>query len=140
MSAVAFSVAGISFNAAPDGDGIVWSADIPDGWDGAPSAVQIIDKVGADGGIAVGARLSSRPVTINGTCTAPTQTAMWKARNQLEAAANSLAAAAGTLAVVEPTATKNLSVRYAGRLKIEPRSATHFRFQLPLVAANPAKT
>lgn len=135
----AWSVGGISVNTGPDASGVEWWGNVPEGWEGADAQITAEPRTSGDGEVVMLARRTGQALVASAIAIAPTNALMWAARRQVEAAANAMVRANGTLRVVEPGGAKSLTVRYAGRLKIEQVSATTFRLQLPLLAPSPTK-
>ena len=128
----------LTFNNGVDGSGVDWIVEDLPGWEAAEAALSLVDKVGEDGQIVTQSRLSGRPLVLVGWIVAPSETTMWAARNSLETVIDTLASTGGTLSVYE-TVTKSLTVYYADRLRLEHRTPLVMRFELPLVAPDPAK-
>lgn len=139
MAATVWSLGSISFNSGPDGNGVLWSADVPTGWHTPRSAGRVVNRAGVNGGLIFGARKAPRTLQITAKVYAPTHAAAETARNALEALVDGLITTAATLQVNEISGNKSLSVRYIDGLNVTVRSRVMFTFQLPLVALNPTK-
>lgn len=141
MAATVWTLSTISFNSGADGNGVLWWADVPMGWSTPSSTGRPIERVTAAGSLIVGARPSHRALLVSkATVLAPSRSARWVAQNALEAVVEGLITTAASLSVVEPTATKSLSVRYLSGFLLRVRSDVSFEFDLPLVAPSPTKT
>lgn len=141
MGATVWTLGSLSFNSGADTDGVSWWADVPMGWTTPVSTGRTIDRVTAAGSLIVGARLSHRALLVSrAKVIAPTHAKRWAAENALSAIVEGLVTTPATLAVVEPTATKSLSVRYLSGFAVRTRSDGWFEFDLPLVALSPTKT
>lgn len=141
MAATVWTLSTLSFNSGADGSGVEWWADVPMGWSVPTSTGRAMDRVTADGAVILGARKAQRALLVTkATVLAPSHTARWAAQNALETVVEGLIATSATLSVVEPTATKSLSVRYLSGFVLRVRSDVSFEFDLPLVALSPTKT
>lgn len=137
MAAFVVTLGSFSFGATDsDGDRFVLQDIV--GWTGIPVEVGIVEKPLSAGAVIAYSRYKARPLILKGYGIASTKTQVWRMRAKLEAAAN-LAAADVTLTVPEPAGNKTLSVRLADAMRVRLVSARHVEFEIPLIAANPAK-
>lgn len=138
-----------------DGDEILWvmDGDFPEGWWSTPAAGTLLDPASGDGQVLAGPRKSSKPLVLRAAFYVHDAVDWFAAANKLETMADSLVGANGTLRGNEPAAVKQLTVRMppGGRLIGPARIGTITgelsdtyvaggRFQIPLIAVNPAKT
>lgn len=129
-----------------DADGCRWRAPVwPDGWEASPARTAVEPKTGADGVVIATSVREARALVLHGTCAAPNEYIAQKARRTLGQICGAMLDANGTLTIVEPgdtvgsVRTFSLTVRYADRLRVEFVGTKWFRFQLPLLAADPNK-
>lgn len=124
---------------ARDANGCLWTWTELIGWEAAPVRTHLAAKVLANGSILVENQLDHRPLVLKGRATASSYDNRWVARNDLEGVLNGIVTANGTLTVAEPAGNKTLTVRYTGRADVREFGRFTFFFEIPLVAANPAK-
>lgn len=138
MAAFVVTLGSFSFGAT-DGDGDRFVLQDIVGWTGIPVEIGVVEKPLSAGAVIAYSRYKARPLILKGYGIASTKTQVWRMRGKLEAAAGLASAADVTLTVPEPAGNKTLSVRLADAMRVRLVSARHVEFEIPLIAANPAK-
>lgn len=134
------TLAGITFNDGPDGDGDEFVISDVEGWDSPGVELVIIEKPLSDGAVIAHGRRASRSLSLSGYAIGETIADVARARRKLATAANGIITADGTMVVDEGDATYSLTVRMAAPLRTRQHTAQSVRFDMSLVAVNPAKT
>lgn len=133
------TLAGLTFNNGPDGDGDRFVIGEIDGWDGPGVEQTGFERPLADGAIVGRGRRTSRAVALYGHASGTTITNGFRARRKLADALDTIITADGTLTVDEGTAIYSLTVRLADQPDTRQAGPFAVEFSISLVAANPAK-
>ena len=134
------TLAGITFNDGPDGDGDEFVVSDIEGWDSPGVEMIIVEKPLSDGAVIGHGRRASRSLGVAGYIIGETVADVARARRKLATAINGIVTSDGTLVVDEGDATYSLTVRLAAPMRTRQHTAQSVRFDLSLVAADPAKT
>src|SRR5690349_7531674 len=134
------SLGSITFGGGPDSDGDRFTVrDLP-GWTGGDVELVTVDKPISDGAVVAVGRYKGRSVTIVGHAIGASAAAVWRVRAKLEACVAPDADSTLTVAEPSPGSTKHLTVRLAEGLRVRPAGPRAVEFEIPLFAANPAKS
>lgn len=124
-----------------DGDGDAFYVTDIDGWTGTPVDIGAVEKPVSDGAVVAYARRRGKPLTVSGVAATPDAAGWARIRNKLEALCDGLVTATATLEVDEPDGTtRALTVRLADALRVRRLGPAAVEFEIPLLAADPAKT
>jgi hypothetical protein len=138
---VTLTLAGITFNGGPDGDGDEFIVSDVEGWDGPEIELVVIERPITDGAVVAYARRAARALVLTGSVVAETVADVGRARRKLAAAMDTLVAANGTLTVAETDGTYTLGVRLAQSLRTRRGTTAQIvTFEISLLAPNPVKT
>lgn len=140
MAAIVITLGGITFNAtARDGNGCLYRVTAFEGWDSADVRQQALDRAGVEGEILVESYWGGRALVLDGYLLANSYNNWWAGRQALATMADSIVTADGTLVFNEPT-PKQITVRLAGRLKMDAWGSDKWsRISIPLRAVDPRK-
>lgn len=140
MAVGVVTLGGLTFNGGPDSDGDLFSVAEIAGWD-SPGVEQVmVERPLSDGAVIAHGRRTARGLVVAGHASGSTIANGFRARRKLETAIDSLITADGTLTVDEGDTTRSLTVRLAAELDTSQAGPYGIEFEIPLIAANPAKT
>ncbi len=134
---LAYAVAGVSIPfGSTDANGITWLLQKVDGWDGAPTVGQVLQRAGDHGGYAAPQYYGPRPITLTVQASAPTQALRDSARALMQQTVpiSDLA----TFVYNEPV-PKTAQVRRSGRLIESCPTLLDVIFTVGLIAPDPRK-
>ena len=134
------TLAGITFNDGPDADGDEFVVSDVEGWDSPGVELVIIEKPLSDGAVIGHGRRAARSLGVTGYVIGETVADVGRARRKLATAINGIITDDGTLVIDEGDATYSLTVRLAAPMRTRQHTAQSVRFDMSLVAADPAKT
>src|SRR5690242_13420931 len=138
--AITVALGSITFGGAPDSDGDRFTVrDLP-GWTGGDVELVTVDKPLSDGAVVAHGRYKGRTVTIVGHGIGATRDAVWRVRAKLEACVTPGTDATLTVTEPSPGSMKHLTVRLAEGLRVRPAGPRAVEFEIPLFAADPAKS
>ena len=138
MAALVVTLGSFTFGTT-DGDGDRFVITDIVGWTGIPVELVTVDKPTADGAVVVYGRYQARALVLQGFGIASAATHLWRMRNKLEVGVDYPDTNA-TLTVQEPAGNKTLTVRLADTVRVRVRGPRVVEFEVPLLAANPAKS
>lgn len=139
MAVTSITLAGLTFNNGPDGDGDEFIISDVDGWDGGGVELITVEKPLSAGAVLVRARKASRTLTISGWVVADSGAHLGRARRKLETAFDGIITTDGTFTVNQDDDTYALTVRLAQSLRTRSVGSVAITFEADLLAVNPAK-
>lgn len=139
MAVTEVTLAGLTFNSGPDGDGDEFIISDVDGWDGSGVELVSVERPLSAGGVLVRGRKASRTLTVAGWAIASSDAHLGRARRKLEVAFDGIITSDGTLEVDEDDATWILTVRLAQQLRTRSVGGIAVTFEADLIAVSPAK-
>lgn len=139
MAVTGISLAGLTFNDGPDGDGDEFIVSDVDGWDGAGVELVTVERPLSTGAVLVRARKASRVMTVSGWVVASTSAHLGRARRKLEVAFDGIITADGTFEVDQDDDTYTLTVRLAQPLRTRSAGSMAVSFEADLIAVDPVK-
>jgi len=139
MTVGVVTLGGLTFNDGPDSDGDQFSIGEISGWDGSGVEQISVERPLSDGAVVAHGRRTSRALALAGHASGSTIQDGFRARRKFEAAIDSLITADGTLTVDEGDDVYSLTVRLAGQPSTRQAGPYGIEFDIPLIAANPAK-
>jgi hypothetical protein len=125
-----------------DAFGVEWHTTAFDGWDGPGVRSESFPVIRRHGVFPGEWLYDSRTMGIHGFFWAPTEGAMWAARNRLAAASSAFSVNPGLMTVKEPgNIPESFFVTFwrSDRLQMTTKTANAVEFQIPLLAADPRK-
>jgi hypothetical protein len=140
MAVTEISLAGLTFNSGPDGDGDEFIISDVDGWDGSGVELVTVERPLSTGAVLVRGRKASRTLTVSGWVVASAGDHLGRARRKLEIAFDGIITADGTFEVEQDDGTWTLTVRLAQALRTRSAGSIAINFEADLIAVNPTKT
>ncbi|MEU9405030.1 hypothetical protein AB0E08_04880 [Streptomyces sp. NPDC048281] len=120
---------------AVDANGVAWFLQTMEGWDSPDARSEFTDREADHGAWASPVYLSSRPITLGGTITAPTQALLETAMEQLRSAAG----LTDTLLTVAETIPKQATVRRSGKPIMQYVTGNTATYSVMVTAADPRR-